>query len=192
MTRSPRRALVAVAVVALFTGYVTAAPTRPAAAATPPPGPLTAPPMGWNSWNKFQCNIDENLIRATADAIVANGLDAAGYRYVNIDDCWMASTRDGAGRLQANATRFPGGIAALATYVHGKGLKLGIYESAGTATCQGLPGSLDHETTDAQTFASWGVDYLKYDNCNNLGRPAAQRYKAMGDALKAKIGRAHV
>ncbi len=143
------------------------------------------PPMGWNSWNRFGCNIDENLIRGTADAIVANGLDTAGYQYVNIDDCWMASTRDAQGRLRSDPTRFPSGIASLASYVHGKGLKLGIYESAGTATCQGLPGSLDHETTDAQTFASWGVDYLKYDNCNNQGRPAATRYKVMGDALKA-------
>ncbi|HET6211466.1 MAG TPA: NPCBM/NEW2 domain-containing protein [Micromonosporaceae bacterium] len=162
----------------------------PATAATPIVA-LTAPPMGWNSWNKFHCNIDESLVKATADAIVANNLDDVGYRYVNIDDCWMASTRDSQGRLQANATRFPSGIKALADYVHARGLKLGIYESAGTATCQGLPGSLDHEAVDAQTFALWTVDYLKYDNCNNQGRPAAQRYKVMGDALRAS-GRAIV
>ncbi|MET7420936.1 NPCBM/NEW2 domain-containing protein [Dactylosporangium sp. NPDC005555] len=160
--------------------------TKPAAAtATPPPGPLTAPVMGWNSWNRFGCNIDENLIKATADAMVSTGLRASGYTYVNIDDCWMAPTRDAQGRLRPDPTRFPGGIAAIADYVHARGLKLGIYSSAGTATCQGLPASLDHEVTDAQTWASWGIDLLKYDNCNNQGRPAAQRYKAMGDALKA-------
>ncbi|WP_433609676.1 NPCBM/NEW2 domain-containing protein [Dactylosporangium sp. CA-139114] len=166
--------------------------TSPASAtATPQPGPLTAPVMGWNSWNRFGCNIDENLIKATADALVSTGLRDAGYTYVDIDDCWMASTRDAQGRLRPDPVRFPGGIAAIATYVHARGLKLGIYSSAGTATCQGLPASLDHETTDAQTWASWGVDLLKYDNCNNQGRPAYDRYKAMGDALKA-TGRAIV
>ncbi|WP_238006080.1 NPCBM/NEW2 domain-containing protein [Dactylosporangium sp. AC04546] len=155
------------------------------AAATPAPGPITAPVMGWNSWNRFGCNIDESLIRATADALVSTGLRDSGYTYVNIDDCWMASTRDAQGRLRPDPVRFPGGIAALADYVHARGLKLGIYSSAGTATCQGLPASLDHETVDAQTWASWGIDLLKYDNCNNQGRPAVQRYKAMGDALKA-------
>ena len=89
------------------------------------------------------------------------------------------------GRLQADPRRFPGGIKALADYVHAKGLKFGIYSSAGTATCQGLPASLDHETTDAATFAEWGVDLLKYDNCDNQGRPAVQRYTAMADALAA-------
>ncbi len=168
----------------------------------PPPAPsivrtatpvtaLAAPPMGWNSWNRFGCNINETLIRGIADAIVANGLDQTGYRYVNIDDCWMATTRNSAGQLQADPTRFPSGIKAVADYVHGKGLKLGIYESAGTATCQGLPGSLDHESTDATSFAAWGVDYLKYDNCNNQGRADQPRYKAMGDALRA-TGRAIV
>ncbi len=150
--------------------------------------PITAPPMGWNSWNRFGCNIDENLIRQTADAIIANNLDDVGYKYVNIDDCWMASTRDAQGRLQAHPTRFPSGIKALADYMHARGLKLGIYSSAGTLTCQGLPASLDHELIDAQTWAAWEIDYLKYDNCNNQGRPAAQRYKAMGDALKS-VGR---
>jgi len=156
----------------------------PAQAATPVV-PITAPPMGWNSWNRFGCNIDENLIRSTADAIVANNLDDLGYVYVNIDDCWMASTRDSQGRLQADPTRFPSGIRALADYVHARGLKLGIYSSAGTHTCQGLPASLDHEVIDAQTFAAWTIDYLKYDNCNHQNRPDAERYKAMGDALKA-------
>ncbi|GAA1537348.1 NPCBM/NEW2 domain-containing protein [Dactylosporangium maewongense] len=189
MTRSPRaltRALTAAATALLASTVITSIATKPASAtATPQPGPVTAPVMGWNSWNRFGCNIDENLIKATADAMVSTGLKASGYTYVNIDDCWMASTRDAQGRLRPDPVRFPGGIAAIADYVHARGLKLGIYSSAGTATCQGLPASLDHETVDAQTWASWGIDLLKYDNCNNQGRPAAQRYKAMGDALKA-------
>jgi alpha-galactosidase len=143
------------------------------------------PPMGWNSWNKFGCDIDEVLIRETADAMVSSGMKAAGYEYVNIDDCWMAPQRDADGRLQADPVRFPGGIRAVADYVHARGLKLGIYSSAGTKTCQGLPASLDHETTDAASFAEWGVDLLKYDNCNNQGRPAIERYTAMADALAA-------
>ena len=128
-------------------------------------GLARTPPMGWNSWNTFGCNIDEELIRETADALVASGMRDAGYEYVNIDDCWQAPTRDSQGHLSADATRFPSGIAALADYVHSRGLKLGIYSTAGTGTCQRLPGSLGYEATDAQTFASWGVDYLKYDHC---------------------------
>jgi alpha-galactosidase len=179
LTASLLAAVVAVPGV-VVAGFVTAAP-----AAAAPIVQLTAPPMGWNSWNRFGCDINESLIRGVADAIVANNLDDLGYRYVNIDDCWMASTRDGQGRLQPHPTRFASGIRALADYVHARGLKLGIYSSAGTATCQGLPASLDHETIDAQTFADWQIDYLKYDNCNNQGRPAADRYRAMGDALRA-------
>jgi alpha-galactosidase len=143
------------------------------------------PPMGWNSWNKFACDINEKLIRETADAMVKSGMRDAGYIYVNIDDCWMAPQRDANGRLQPDPKRFPHGIKALADYVHSIGMKLGIYSSAGTKTCQGLPASLDHETGDAQSFAEWGIDYLKYDNCNNEGRPALARYTAMRDALAA-------
>lgn len=146
------------------------------------------PPMGWNSWNKFGCNIDEKLIRETADAFVTTGLRDAGYIYVNIDDCWMAKERDADGNLQPDPVRFPGGIKALADYVHERKLKLGIYSSAGTKTCEGLPASLDHEEADARKFAEWGVDYLKYDNCNNLNRPAIPRYRAMAEALR-KTGR---
>ncbi|WP_203996641.1 NPCBM/NEW2 domain-containing protein [Virgisporangium aurantiacum] len=179
-----RSVLTMLGVAAAF--VIVVGPTAPAvASATPAPGPISAPVMGWNSWNKFGCNIDENLIKATADAIVSTGLRESGYTYVNIDDCWMASTRDAQGRLQPHPTRFPGGIKALADYVHARGLKLGIYSSAGNNTCQGLPASLDHEVVDAQTWASWGIDLLKYDNCGNPGRPALERYKAMGDALKA-------
>jgi alpha-galactosidase len=143
------------------------------------------PPMGWNSWNKFACDINEKLIRETADAMVKSGMRDAGYIYVNIDDCWMAPQRDANGRLQPDPKRFPHGIKALADYVHSIGMKLGIYSSAGTKTCQGLPASLDHETGDAQSFAEWGIDYLKNDNCNNEGRPALARYTAMRDALAA-------
>ena len=143
------------------------------------------PPMGWNSWNKFGCKIDEQLIHQTADAMVSSGMKMVGYQYVNIDDCWMAKERDAQGDLQADPVRFPHGIKALADYVHTQGLKLGIYSSAGTLTCQGLPASLDHEVADAKKFAEWGVDYLKYDNCNSQKRPAIERYTAMGNALKA-------
>jgi len=164
-----------------------ATPSAPAPAATAVEGGGLAPtpPMGWNSWNKFGCDIDEELIRETADALIESGMKDAGYEYVNIDDCWMAPERDAEGRLQADPERFPNGIAALADYVHERGLKLGIYSSAGTKTCQGLPASLGHEKEDAQSFADWGVDYLKYDNCFNQGVPAIERYKAMGDALAA-------
>ena len=146
------------------------------------------PPMGWNSWNKFGCKIDEKLMREIAHAFVSSGMRDAGYKYLNIDDCWMAKERDARGDLQPDPERFSHGIKALADYVHARGLKLGIYSSAGTKTCEGLPASLDHEMADAKKFAEWGVDYLKYDNCNNLDRPARPRYQTMADALK-KTGR---
>ncbi len=165
--------------IVLFASLLTLPSPRPADNLAP------TPPMGWNSWNKFGCRIDENLIRETADAMVASGMKDAGYKYVNIDDCWEAPERDARGRLTTDTARFPGGMKALADYVHAKGLKIGIYSSAGTGTCQRRPASLDHEVVDAQTFADWGIDYLKYDNCNNQNRAALDRYKAMGDALKA-------
>ncbi len=154
-----------------------------------PDGLALTPPMGFNNWNTTGCAVDERLIRDTADIFVDKGLKAAGYEYVNVDDCWAEPERDADGRMQANKARFPGGIKALADYVHAKGLKFGIYTSAGTLTCaKTQPGALDHEDVDAQTFADWGVDYLKYDNCNNQGRPALERYTKMRDALK-KTGR---
>jgi alpha-galactosidase len=157
-----------------------------AGAAAGPRGLSTTPPMGWNSWNRFGCEINEQLIRETADGLVASGMAAAGYEYINIDDCWMAFERDSDGNLQADPSRFPSGIAAIADYIHARGLKLGIYSSAGTLTCEGRPGSIGHETRDAARFAAWGVDYLKYDNCgDHLGRTAIQRYTAMRDALLA-------
>ena len=145
--------------------------------------PITAPPMGWNSWNRFHCGINETLIEETATAIVSSGMKAAGYEYVNSDDCWPAHSRDASGHLQADPVKFPHGMAAVAAFVHNLGLKFGVYEDAGTMTCAKFPGSLGHEAVDAATFASWGVDYLKYDNCNNNGIPARTRYQAMGTAL---------
>lgn len=146
-------------------------------------GLLPTPPMGWNSWNHFHRDINEKLIMEEADALVASGMKDAGYEYINLDDCWMALVRDKNGNLQSDPQRFPHGIKYLADYVHKKGLKLGIYSSAGTKTCAGWPASLDHEKADAKVFASWGVDYLKYDNCNNEGRPAVARYKIMKNAI---------
>ncbi|XP_057759652.1 alpha-galactosidase-like [Arachis stenosperma] len=142
------------------------------------------PPMGWNSWNHFDCQINEDLIRQTADAMVSTGLSALGYHYINIDDCWGELNRDSQDNLVAKASTFPSGIKALADYVHSKGLKLGIYSDAGNQTCsKTMPGSLGHEEQDAKTFASWGVDYLKYDNCNNNYISPKERYPRMSKAL---------
>jgi alpha-galactosidase len=169
------------------------APTSPttSAAETDTPGLdlslAPTPPMGWNNWNTTQDRpeFNEELVLATADFFISSGLAEAGYRYVNLDDCWAAPERDTDGNLQPNRERFPNGIKAVADYVHDKGLKFGIYTSAGTHTCSpiGFPGTLDHEEQDAALFASYGVDYLKYDNCHNQGRDAVQRYTAMRDAL---------
>lgn len=122
----------------------------------------STPPMGWNSWNHFNKNIDDATVRAQADAMVASGLRDAGYVYINIDDTWEGE-RDAKGFIRSNS-KFPD-MKALADYVHGKGLKLGIYSSPGPKTCAKYEGSLDHEEQDAQTFAGWGIDYLKYDLC---------------------------
>jgi alpha-galactosidase len=143
------------------------------------------PPMGWNSWNHFGCNINEDIIKQMADVMVNSGMKAAGYKYIVIDDCWMANHRDSKGRQVVNNDRFPHGIKWLDDYVHSKGLKLGIYSSAGTKTCQGLPASLHHEQADAKMYAKWDIDYLKYDNCYNQGEPYIKRYAAMGKALKS-------
>ena len=132
-------------------------------------GVARTPPMGWNSWNKFGCGISDALVRATADAMVSSGMQAAGYQYINIDDCWSLTTRDASGNLQADPVKFPNGIKAVADYVHSKGLKFGIYGDRGSSTCAGYPGSYGHEVQDANTFAAWGVDYLKYDNCAIVG-----------------------
>lgn len=144
---------------------VLAGAMRPPTASALDDGLARTPPMGWNSWNRFGCNISERLLRETADALVESGMRDAGYEYVNLDDCWQAPARDAQGNIQADPRRFPSGIKALADYVHARGLKLGIYSSAGAYTCQRRPGSYGHEREDAARFASWGVDYLKYDWC---------------------------
>jgi alpha-galactosidase len=150
-------------------------------------GVARTPPMGWNSWNHFGCNVSEQLVKETADAMVASGMRDAGYRYVVIDDCWQVA-RDAAGALVADSGRFPHGIKALADYVRAKGLGFGIYTDAGTNTCQGRPGTLDHEDQDARTFAAWGVDYVKEDWCHAQGLDAPTQYAKFRDAL-ARAGR---
>ena len=147
-------------------------------------GLAQTPPMGWNSWNKFACNVNEKVIRDTADAIAANGMKEAGYQYVVIDDCWHGA-RDADGFITEDRRRFPSGIKALADYVHSKGLKFGIYSDAGTKTCGGRPGSQGHEYQDALQYARWGVDYLKYDWSSTGIRNAEEAYALMADALKA-------
>ncbi len=144
------------------------------------------PQMGWNDWNSFGCNVSDSLIRQTADAMVSSGMAAAGYKYVNIDDCWSSKSRNSSGNLVADPNKFPNGMKAVADYVHGKGLKLGIYSSAGLTTCAGYPASLGNEQRDANLWASWGIDYLKYDNCGDTqGKSGQTRYTAMRDALAA-------
>ncbi len=142
------------------------------------------PPMGWNSWNKFACNVNEQLIRETADALVASGMRDAGYIYLNIDDCWHGQ-RDALGTIFPDRQRFPSGMKALADYVHSKGLKLGIYSDAGWKTCGGRPGSRGHEFQDALAYAAWGIDYLKYDWCNTEKLAAEGAYLTMREALRA-------
>jgi alpha-galactosidase len=158
------------------------------AADAPPPrvenGLALTPPLGWNSWNKFGCNINEGIIRQAAEAMVSSGMKDAGYRYIVIDDCWHG-TRDAHGDIQADPQRFPSGIGALAAYVHGLGLKFGIYSDAGTKTCAGRPGSRGYEYQDARQYAAWGVDYLKYDWCNTGTQNAQAAYLTMSDALRA-------
>jgi alpha-galactosidase len=147
-------------------------------------GLVLTPPMGWNSWNKFGCNVSEDLLKSMADAMVSSGMKDAGYQYVVIDDCWQVS-RDANGNIVADALRFPSGIKALADYIHSKGLKFGIYSDAGTQTCAHRPGSMGHEYQDALQYAAWGVDYLKYDWCNTGKANAEAAYTTMRDALKA-------
>jgi alpha-galactosidase len=157
------------------------------AAAHSPSQLALTPPMGWNSWNKFGCDVSEQLIRETADAMVTSGMLAAGYQYVNIDDCWQVS-RAADGTIVADPVRFSSGIKALADYVHSKGLKLGVYTDAGRLTCEKRPGSLDHELQDAKTYAAWGVDYVKVDWCHSEGLDPEVQYAKFRDAL-AQAGR---
>ena len=150
-------------------------------------GVARTPPMGWNSWNHFGCDVSAELIRETADALVASGMRDAGFQYVVIDDCWQVA-RDARGRLVADSARFPGGMKPLADYVHARGLKFGIYTDAGRKTCQGRPGTYGSEEVDARTFAEWGVDYVKEDWCYAEGLDAPTQYAKFRDAL-AHAGR---
>ncbi len=195
LSRVQRRLTASAGALALVAGALTATTVVATQVAAAPPAAATenglarTPQMGFNNWNSTQCasQFNEAMVEGIADLFVSEGLKAAGYQYVNLDDCWALPNRDGSGNLVADPARFPHGIKAVADYVHSKGLKFGLYSSAGTKTCNsaGFPGGLGHEQQDANLWASWGVDYLKYDNCNNQGVDAQQRYKAMGDALKA-------
>ena len=149
-------------------------------------GMARTPPMGWNSWNKFACEgLNEQVVRATADTIAANGMKDAGYLYVNLDDCWQTG-RDAEGNIVIDQEKFPSGIKALADYIHSKGLKFGVYTDVGTKTCAGRPGSIGHEYQDARQYAAWGVDYVKDDWCNTLpGQNGESSYTLMRDALAA-------
>lgn len=147
------------------------------------------PPMGWNSWNTFGHDINAELIKEIADVMVRDGYLDAGYEYLVIDDCWQEMERDADGRLVPDRNKFPDGIKPIADYVHSKGLKFGIYSCAGMLTCEGFPSSYEHEFVDAQTFAEWGVDFLKYDYCNRpLTFDGPTLYRRMGLAL-ANCGR---
>ncbi len=136
-------------------------------------GDAQTPPMGWSSWNTFRNHIDEKLILETADALVSTGLAEAGYKYINLDDCWHSSLRDENGRLQGDLIRFSSGIDELSQKIRSKGLKIGLYSSNGDFTCEDLPASLGNEKIDAETFAQWGVEYFKYDFCHNIKIPSA-------------------
>ncbi|MBQ3266207.1 MAG: glycoside hydrolase family 27 protein [Ruminococcus sp.] len=147
---------------------------------------IKTPPMGWNSWNTFYDKISEELIFSTADAMVESGLRDAGYEYLIIDDCWSGKERDENGLLVPDPEKFPHGMKAVADYVHGKGLKLGIYSCCGVHTCAKHPGSFEHEFSDAKQFAEWGVDYLKYDNCFRPTTLSGEMlYRRMSMALRA-------
>lgn len=150
-------------------------------------GLAKTPPMGWNSWNKFACDVSESLIREMADAAVTSGMKDAGYQYIVIDDCWQVG-RDDSGNIMPDAKRFPSGMKALADYIHSRGLKFGIYSDAGTGTCQNRPGGRGYEFQDARQYAASGVDYLKYDWCNHSTQNSEASYSIMRDAL-AKTGR---
>jgi alpha-galactosidase len=174
------------------TAFTTASAHSAAQAA--PGSPALTPPLGWNSWNSFGCGVTEAQVRQAADAMVSSGMRDAGYRYVVVDDCWFDPQRDAAGNLRANPTKFPNGMKALGDYIHQKGLKFGIYQVPNERTCAqgvgsypGSTGSKGHEAQDARTFASWGVDYLKYDWCSSAGTRDEQvaRFTLMRDALRA-------
>ncbi|MER7283736.1 ricin-type beta-trefoil lectin domain protein [Dactylosporangium sp. NPDC000244] len=191
--RSSRRWATLAAAVLILVAAATAVLHPPNAQALEN-GAARTPPMGWNSWNTFGCNINENLIRQMADAIVGSGLRDLGYQYVVVDDCWFNPSRDSSGNLQGDPTRFPSGMKSLGDYLHGRGLKFGLYEVPLDKTCAqyfgsypGATGSQGHEAQDARQFAAWGVDYLKYDWCSPTGSITDQvnTFARMRDALAA-------
>jgi alpha-galactosidase len=193
LTRSRGRLVHLLAVAAAALAVVTAAPDRPVAQAAPG-SPAVTPPLGWNSWNSFGCGVTETTIRQAADAMVSSGMRDAGYQYVVVDDCWFDPQRDAQGNLRAHPTKFASGMKALGDYIHSRGLKFGIYQVPVERTCAqrggahpGSTGSMGHEVQDARTFASWGVDYLKYDWCSPDGTRDQQvaRFTIMRDALRA-------
>eukprot|EP00750_Incisomonas_marina_P011167 INCI16350.5.p1 GENE.INCI16350.5~~INCI16350.5.p1 ORF type:complete len:812 (+),score=130.53 INCI16350.5:666-3101(+) len=151
-----------------------------------------SPPMGFNSWNFYHCNIDENIVKSIADAMATNGMKAAGYSYINIDDCWQVE-RFPDGTIQPDPSRFPSGMKALADYVHSKGLKFGVYTARGSRTCQNRPGAYQHEEIDAATYCDWGLDYLKDDNCGGQNWKDVNtswiKFRQGFDACTTKTGR---
>ncbi len=192
-TRSRRRLSLLAALVAALTLLFSPVQDGPTAQAAPG-SPALTPPMGWNSWNSFGCNVNEQVVREAANAMVSSGMRDAGYEYVVVDDCWFDPQRAADGTLRAHPTKFPSGMKALGDYIHGLGLKFGIYQVPTERTCAqrvgthpGSTGSMGHEVQDAQTFASWGVDYLKYDWCSPDGTRDQQvtRFSLMRDALRA-------
>lgn len=192
LTRSRRRLARLLAVTAAALTLSATAPYQPAAVAAPG-SPAVTPPLGWNSWNSFGCGVTEETIRQAADAMVSSGMRDAGYEYVVVDDCWFDPQRDDQGNLRAHPTKFPSGMKALGDYIHDRGLKFGIYQVPTERTCAqrvgtfpGSTGSMGHEVQDARTFASWGVDYLKYDWCSPDGTRDEQvaRFSLMRDALR--------
>ncbi|KAG2412505.1 alpha-galactosidase A precursor [Aspergillus terreus] len=165
---------------ALFTAITMAHALLQTQASLQNPNLLATPPMGFNNWARFMCDLNETLFVETADAMAANGLLAAGYNWLNLDDCWMTHQRAPNNSLMWNTTKFPRGLPWLGSYVKAKGFRFGIYEDAGNLTCGGYPGSLGHEELDARTFADWGVEYLKLDGCNVFpegGRTSEQQYE---------------
>ncbi|MBN1308625.1 MAG: glycoside hydrolase family 27 protein, partial [Chitinispirillaceae bacterium] len=159
-------------------------------------GLARTPPMGFNTWNWFKCGdanhgpIDETLIKEIADAMVSSGMRDSGYQYVNIDDCWGEASRDARGGMVASRSRFPGGMKALADYVHSKGLMLGIYTDVAHLTCaRTMPGMQGHENQDCDTFVAWGIDYVKVDWCENGGAAAPPAYANVRNALRSAVAR---
>jgi alpha-galactosidase len=179
-----RRVAILAAAIFLLGSVAVSRDNEPPSVSTPASAIAATPPMGWNSWNKFGCNVNEDLIRKIADAMVASGMKDAGYQYIVIDDCWQVE-RDNNGNIVADPKHFPSGMKALADYVHAKGLKFGLYSDAGTKTCAGRPGSRGYEFQDARQYAAWGVDYLKYDWCSTSTQDARSSYAIMRAALDA-------